>query len=141
MNKRIEKDVYSFDSPTELRRKVGPEDKVFISLDAQSAFHQLTATEEASRILTIALPQGQFQYLTGPQGCSNTGSAFCRYSDKVLEGTKAIKGVDDILLAAPTVGDLLIQLREVLTKAREGGLTFSKKLNKYIHYVITTVNT
>ena len=127
LNKRIEKDVYSFDSPTELRRKIGPEDKVFISLDAQSAFHQLTATEEASRILTIALPQGQFQYLTGPQGCSNTGSAFCRYSDKVLEGTKAIKGVDDILLAAPTVGDLLIQLREVLSKAREGGLTFSKK--------------
>ena len=127
LNKRIEKDVYSFDSPTELRRKIGPDDKVFISLDAQSAFHQLVASKEVSRICTVALPQGQFQYLTGPQGCSNTGSAFCRYSDKVLEGTEAIKGVDDVLLAAPTVPELLVKLREVLTKAKEGGLTFSRK--------------
>ena len=127
LNKRIEKDVYSFDSPTDLWRKIKPDSQWFISLDAQSAFHQLVATNEVSRICTIALPQGQFQYLTGPQGCSNTGSAFCRYSDKVLEGTEAKKGVDDVLLAAPTKDELWVQLREVLIKAKEGGLTFSRK--------------
>ena len=127
LNKRIEKDVYSFPSPTELRRKIKPDAKLFISLDAQSAFHQLVASKEVSRICTIALPQGQFQYLTGPQGCSNTGSAFCRYSDKVLAGTQAIKGIDDILLAGATLEELLPQLREVLSKAKEGGLTFSRK--------------
>ena len=135
LNKRIEKDVYHFDSPKELWRKVEANSRWFISLDCQSAFHQLEATKEASRILTIALPQGQFQYLTGPQGCSNTGSAFCRYSDKILEGTKAIKGVDDILLAAPTLQELLVQLRQVLEKAKAGNLTFSKKKVDFGHEV------
>ena len=127
LNKRIVKDVYHFKTPTELWRDIKPESKVFISLDAQSAFHQLVASKETSRLFTVALPQGQFQYLVGAQGCSNTGSAFCRYSDEILTGTSAIKGVDDILIQAPTLTELLPLLKEVLDKAKEGGLTFSKK--------------
>ena len=127
LNKRIVKDVYHFKTPTELWREIKPESKVFISLDAQSAFHQLVASKETSRLCTVALPQGQFQYLVGAQGCSNTGSAFCRYSDEILAGTSASKGIDDILLQAPTLQALLPLLREVLDKAKEGGLTFSKK--------------
>ena len=127
LNKRIVKDVYSFKTPTELWREIKPDSKVFLSLDCQSAFHQVVASKEASRICTVALPQGQFQYLVGAQGCSNTGSAFCRYSDEVLAGTSAVKGVDDLLLQAPTLKELLPQLKEVLDKAKEGGLTFSKK--------------
>ena len=127
LNKRIVKDVYHFKTPTDLWREIKPESKVFISLDAQSAFHQLVASKETSRLCTVALPQGQFQYLVGAQGCSNTGPAFCRYSDEILTGTSAIKGVDDILLQAPSLPALLPLLKEVLDKAKEGGLTFSKK--------------
>ena len=127
LNSRIEKDVYHFPSSEDLWRMVKPDSKVFLAIDCLSAFNQIPCTPSTTKMLTVALPQGQYQFLTAGQGVCNSGSAWCRHSDKVLKDTPAAKGVDDLLLQAPSVQELIPQLKEVLEAAKKGGMTFSKK--------------
>ena len=127
LNSRIEKDVYHFPSSEDLWRMVKPDSKVFLAMDCLSAFNQVPCTPNTTKMLTVALPQGQYQFLTAGMGVCNSGSAWCRHSDDVLKDTPAAKGVDDLLLQAPTVKQLIPQLRQVLEAARKGGMTFSRK--------------
>ena len=127
LNSRIEKDVYHFPSSEDLWKMVKPDSKVFLAMDCLSAFNQIPCTPNTTKMLTVALPQGQYQFLTAGQGVCNSGSAWCRHSDEVLKNTSACKGVDDLLLQAPTVNDLIPQLKQVLEAAKKGGMTFSRK--------------
>ena len=72
-------------------------------------------------------PPGTISGLTAGQGVCNSGSSWCRYSDKILKDTEACKGVDDLILQAPTVKALIPKLKDVLEAAKKGGMVFSRK--------------
>ena len=60
-------------------------------------------------------------------GCSNSRPAWCRASDKVIEGVDCMKGVDDCLVQATSEEEILPKLRGLLEAARKGNLKFSRK--------------
>ena len=131
LNKRCVKDVYHFPSPEELWKKVKPNSKLFLSIDACSSYHQVKLSEESKKLVRVSLPQGIFEYQVAAQGHMNSGSSWNRYSDKALE--KAIKngdcskGVDDLLVEGEDEAEILQKLEKILQQARKANLTFSRK--------------
>merc|ERR1712020_642077 len=66
-------------------------------------------------------------FTTAGMGCSNSGPAWCRASDKVVRGVDCMKGVDDCLVQATSEEEMLPKLRDLLEAARKGNMKFSRK--------------
>ena len=96
-------------------------------MDCLSAHKQVKFIRNKTRMLTVALSQGQFELLTMGQGVCNSGSTWYRCSGKVLKDRPAEKGVDDLILQEPGSTRIVYDLRKVLEASREGGFIYSKK--------------
>ena len=132
LNDRIQKDIYHFPSGEDIWRAQGEGNKLFFVCDATSSFNQIRNSPETEKMMAIALPTTEgtkyFHFKTAGQGCSNSGPAWCRASDKVLENVKEVyKGVDDCLVSSENEDQMVTKLRTFLDAAREGNLTFSRK--------------
>ena len=130
LNSRIIKDIYHFPTPDDLWRKVKKESELFFCCDATSSYNQIRNSEDTMKMMCVALPTPEgtkyFHFTTAGQGCSNSGPAWCRASDKAL-GNTCEKGVDDCLLQARDEDELLPKLRSFLEAARKGNVKFSRK--------------
>ena len=131
LNSRIIKDVYHFPTPDDLWRKVKSESKLFFVCDATSSYNQIRNSESTMKMMAVALPTQDgtkyFHFTTAGMGCSNSGPAWCRASDKVLEKVDCEKGVDDCLVQGTDEDDMLPRLRSFLEAARKGNMKFSRK--------------
>ena len=131
LNDRIVKDVYHFPTPEDLWRGVKPDSNLFFVCDATSSYNQIRNSEETMKMMAVALPTTEgTKYLhltTAGMGCSNSWPAWCRASDKVIEGVDCQKGVDDCLVQATSEEELIPKLRGLLEAARKGNLKFSRK--------------
>ena len=83
------------------------------------------------KMMAVALPTTEgtkyMHFTTAGMGCSNSGPAWCRASDKVVRGVDCMKGVDDCLVQATSEDEMLPKLRGLLEAARKGNLKFSRK--------------
>ena len=131
LNSRIIKDIYHFPTPDDLWRKVNPSSSLFFVCDATSSYNQIRNSESTMKMMAIALPTKDgtryFHFTTAGMGCSNSGPAWCRASDKALEGADAEKGVDDCLVQGKSEDEMLPRLRAFLIKARQSNMKFSRK--------------
>ena len=131
LNSRIVKDVYWFPTPDDLWRKVKSESKLFFVCDATSSYNQIRNSESTMKMMAVALPTQDgtkyFHFTTAGMGCSNSGPAWCRASDKVLEEVDCEKGVDDCLVQGKDEDEMLPRLRLFLEAARRGNMKFSRK--------------
>ncbi|MDE5118127.1 MAG: reverse transcriptase family protein, partial [Trichodesmium sp. St2_bin2_1] len=85
-------------------------------------------TDKASLLTTFLTPYGRFRYTRAPMGLSSSGDEFCRRGDKALRGVDGvIKVVDDVLVHAPTLGELEARVRAVLAACRRARITMSAK--------------
>ena len=131
LNSRIIKDVYHFPTPDDLWRKVKEESELYFVCDATSSYNQIRNSESTMKMMAVALPTPDgtkyFHFTTAGMGCSNSGPAWCRASDKVLEKVDCEKGVDDCLVMGKSEDEMLPRLRLFLEAAREGNMKFSRK--------------
>ena len=139
MGSRIIKDVYHFPTPDDLWRKVKEESELYFVCDATSSYNQICNSESTMKMMAVALPTPDgtkyFHFTTAGMGCSNSGPAWCRASDKVLENVDCEKGVDDCLVMGKSEDEMLPRLRLFLEAARQGNMkpspnrTSTRKVN------------
>jgi len=98
-----------------------------MKLDAVQGFYQLPLDPATSKLTTFLLPQGLFRFKRGPMGLMPTNDFFCFESDKIFRQIpKSLKIVDDALLQAVNMDELIQIFRQVLIKCREHNLTLAK---------------
>lgn len=102
--------------------------KYFSVLDASAAFMQIPLSEESSRLCTIATPWGTMRYTRLPYGLSCSSEIFTQCMNDIFQGLPGVcTYVDDILIFGKTLDEHNQNLKNVLIKAREYNLRFSKK--------------
>ena len=133
LNRFVRRPVHPFQTGAEILRQISPTSKFFCKLDLVSGYHQIRL-DEASRDLTCFLVpsglgsgQGRFIYTVGPMGLASTGDYFCLHTDRALQGLDLFKLVDDILIEADTLTELIRKVRAVLDRCKEVGILVSRR--------------
>ena len=128
LNRYVIRPVHPFPSALDITRKIKPGARFLAKMDATKGYHQLQLDEDSRKLTTFLLPSGKFRYKRGPMGLSSTGDIWCQKSDAAILGlSNCAKIVDDIITAAHSIPELEKLLRQILIKARQIGLTISKK--------------
>lgn len=102
----------------------------FTSLDMTSGYHQIPMATDSKKYTAFVTPEGQFVFNRMPFGLTNAPATFSRFMNKILAmyWLFALVYLDDILLFAKTVAEMLQNLETILKVLRREGLTL--KLSK-----------
>ena len=89
---------------------------------------QLALESESSLLTTFLLPSGRYRYLRAPMGLSSSSDKLCQQSDRAIEGTQfAKKIVDDILVWADNMPQLLVRVKEIAERCKDLNIILSRK--------------
>ena len=128
LNKHVKRPIHPFTHTQEILQAIPKEAKYFAKLDAVHGYFQLGLDEESSKLTTFLLPQGKFRYLRAPMGLNASSDEWCCQSDIIIQGLPwARKIVDDTLIWAEDMQELMDRTRTILSRCRESGITISKK--------------
>jgi hypothetical protein len=96
-------------------------------------YYHILLTPNASRLRTVVLPWGKYEYLRLPMGLCNSPDIFQEKMSELMEGLEfAIAYIDDLLVV--TKGDFtqhLDQLEQVLTRLAAAGLKINATKSKF----------
>jgi len=116
------------------------------SLDLNMGYYHIKLTPNASRLCTVVLPWGKYEYLRLPMGLCNSPDIFQEKMSELMVGLEFARAyLHDLLLISK--GDLdehLTQLEQALTRLSEAGLkinatksSFCQTELEYLGYWIT----
>jgi len=98
--------------------------KFFTKIDLCKGYWQIPLEESAKPITAFTTIDGCYQFKRMPFGLVNSGATFNRMMRKLLGGTVKVDNyVDNILVNTSSWEELLIVLRDVLTRIKNAGLT------------------
>ena len=102
--------------------------KYFAKIDARSGFFQLTLSEECRHLTTFITNKGCFQFKRVPFGLSDNSETFKKVMEEILFGLEGVEiSVDDVIVHAVTIDQLITRLRKVFERCRERNLKLIKK--------------
>ena len=102
--------------------------KIFSKLDIKKAFHQIPLAEESRNLTTITTHLGLFRYTRLHMGISCASEIFSEAFRVMLEGLQGqVNMADDILVFGKSREDHLRNVREVLKRLEEEGLTLNRE--------------
>jgi len=116
------------------------------SLDLNMGYYHILLTPNASRLCTIVLPWGKYEYLRLPMGLCNSPDIFQEKMSELMQGLEFVRAyLDDLLVISR--GDFdqhLDHLEKVLERVTEAGLkinasksAFCQTELEYLGYWIT----
>ena len=142
LNKWVIRNTYSFFSSKEIIQRLPPNSQFFASMDLLHGFFQVEIQPQSRKYLNFLLPSelgphlgGKFTYKKCPMGLSTSSDDFCRITDACLfskgplhdDRGRVLKLVDDILIASPSLSNLVSLLEDVLSRLKEAQIKVSKK--------------
>ena len=102
--------------------------KYFARLDLASAYHQLPLSAESRDLTAFITHDGLFRFKRVCFGIASAPSAFQKMMSVVLRGLKGIQFyLDDIIVFGKTKEEYLKNLRAILERIRQCGLTLNEK--------------
>ena len=116
------------------------------SLDLNMGYYHILLTPKASRLCTVVLPWGKYEYLQLPMGLCNSPDIFQEKMSSLMSGLEFARAyLDDLLLITQGNFDQhLDQLEQALTRLSKAGLrinasksSFCKTELEYLGYWIT----
>ena len=132
INKFIDRPVHPFPSPRDVVRGILPSSRYFMKLDAVQGYYQVPLDEESSRLTTFLLPSGRYRFMRAPMGMNSSSDGFCMRTDYIFRTVpKVQKIVDDALLQADSMPELVSSFRTACEAARKNNLTLSQPKLKY----------
>jgi hypothetical protein len=132
LNLYVKRPTHPFPPAREIIKNIASTSRYFAKLDATMGYYQIALEEESSKLTTFLTPWGRFRYLRAPMGLSSSSDAWCYRSDEAVAGLPGVlKLVDDILVQADTVDQLIERVSNVLQRCREHKITISKKKLEY----------
>ena len=104
----------------------------FTKLDLSQAYHQLPLTDESRRFTTVNTPSGLYEYLRLPYGIRSAVGIFQRTIENILKGLDGVcVYLDDILVTGRSTEEHVQNLRAVLQRLQENGVTLKKEKCKF----------
>ena len=129
LNPMVERPVHTFPSVKDVKRRIPPSARFFLTLDMASSYHLIPLDEPSKRIMTFLCPVGRkrYRYTRAVMGLSCSSDEFCRRSDESLEGLEDmfIKIVDDALLFSDTVEGLLRNAEAFIERCSQRRITLN----------------
>ena len=116
------------------------------SLDLNMGYYHILLTPNASRLCTVVLPWGKYEYLKLPMGLCNSPDIFQEKMSKLMVGLDFARAyLNNLLLITKGNFDKhLVQLEQALTQLSEAGLkinasksSFCQTELEYLGYWIT----
>ena len=94
------------------------------SLDLNMGFYHILLTPNSSRLCTIVLPWGKYEYLRLPMGLCNSPDIFQEKINELINGLEFARAyIDDLLVISKnTFEEHLEHLEQVFTRLSESGL-------------------
>ncbi len=126
VNPALKKNSYPLPTITEMITLLTPA-TVFSTLDLSQAYQQVRVDDETAKILTLNTHRGLFKVKRLPFGASVCPGIFQRIMDSLLASIPGAKAyLDDIIVFGRNEDEHEANLRRVLDKLREAGLTLKK---------------
>ena len=121
---------------------------VFCSLDMLSGYNQIEVSKEGRNYLTFITEMGSWRYTRLPQGFRNSAASFCETVHEILgelqHECKLIVYVDDLILCATNIKELMVNLRKIFLRLIAYNVTLSIKKSlfcyKEVEFLGHTVN-
>ena len=81
-------------------------------------YYHIALTPEASKLCTVVLPWGKYEYLKLPMGLCNSSDIFQEKMNELMEGLEFVRAyLDDLLIVTKgSFQDHLEKLEQVLTR-------------------------
>ena len=129
VNEVTKKDSYPLPNLTEMLSCLG-EATWFSVLDLRSGYWQIEMTQEDKDKTAFSIGTGLWQFTVMPFGLSNAVATFQRLMERTLAGLVpgcCMVYVDDIIVYGKSKEESLANLRTVMKRLTEAGLTLSEK--------------
>ena len=127
LNQSIDRPVHPFNACKDILRGIKSDSRWFLKFDAAQGYHQIPLDKESSRLTTFLVESGRYRYTCAPMGLNPSLDHFCSRSDEAFSSVEdLLKIVNNGLLQAPTLPDLLKGFRQVLECCRRYNLTLSR---------------
>jgi hypothetical protein len=126
LNRHVKRPEHPFPSPSDLSSSIPSTAKLFVVLDAVKGYWQVELDQESRALTTFLTPFGRFRYCRAPMGLNASGDEYCARGDRALSGLSGVrKIVDDIIIFASDLDELLVRTKEVLQRCKENSITLS----------------
>jgi hypothetical protein len=129
LNKRIKRKPFPLPRINDMLQKLEGF-QYATSLDLNMGYYRILLTPNASKLCTVGLPWGKYEYLRLPMGLCNSPDIFQEKMSERMAGLDFARAyIDDLLVV--TQGDFsahLDQLEHVLTRLAEAGLKRSSRV-------------
>ncbi len=144
LNKRIKRKPFPLPKITDILQKLEGF-QYATSLDLNMGYYHIALTPNSSRLCTVVLPWGKYEYLRLPMGLCNSPDIFQEKMSDLMTGLEFARAyIDDLLVVSKGGFDThLDHLEQVLTRLAEAGLkinasksTFCKDELVYLGYLI-----
>jgi len=99
--------------------------RIFSVLDVASAYHHISVSPESRDYTAFASPFGSFRFKSMPFGLKNSGAAYSRMVDRMLQQLPpgfCLSYLDDVLVYSSTVDEHLPHLEKVVELHCKAGL-------------------
>ena len=103
--------------------------RVFSSLDAAQAFHNVPIEEDSQDATAFVCMYGLFKFMRMPFGLKNAGAVYCQLVAQIMDnlGLQSVAHyLDDILIHTAEVDEHLDSVEQVLGAHLKVGICFSK---------------
>jgi transposase InsO family protein len=123
LNKRIKRKPYPLPKINDILQKL--EGFQFAtSLDLNMGYYHIELSPNSSRLCTIVLPWGKYEYLKLPMGLCNSPDIFQEKMSELMEGLEFCRAyIDDLLVVSKgNFANHLEHLEQVLTRLSAAGL-------------------
>ena len=125
--------------------------RVFSTLDASGAFHQIPLAEESKDLTAFSTHRGQYRFSMVPFGIVNGPAAYARLVHLVLSGVatgRVLPYLDDVLIHSPDLESHMEALDQVLEAHARHGLrlnpdkcSFFQRSVTYLGHVVSEEGT
>ena len=127
LNSQVQRPTHPTPTPRVALSSIGKA-QWFTKIDARHGYWQVPLSESSKPLTTFITPFGRYRYCRNPQGLISAGDEFNRRTDAAFSGLRdLIKIVDDALIFDNDLDEHVDHVRAVLQRAREHGITFSRK--------------
>ena len=124
LNAESQMDAYPMPRIDDLIDRLGKA-KFITTLDLTRGYWQVPMAKTSRHLTAFTTPFGLFQFRVMPFGLQGAPATFQRLMDRVLKGLECYSAayIDDLVTHSRTWGEHLDQVRNVLQRLREAGLT------------------
>ena len=114
--------------------------KVFSTLDASGAFHQIMVEEKSRPLTAFSTHRGSFRFKCLPFGVINGPATYARLVQMVLSGVApghVLPYLDDILIHSPTIAEHFTAVDQVLEAHSRAGLKLNPLKCHFFQQAVT----